>query len=286
MKLGRFTYHAPATLDEAAELLVEKGPDAAVLAGGQSLLPVLALRLGEPDHLIDINRIAGLDGIVRANGHVAIGATARQHHALHSDQLASDCPLVPLALAHVGVRETRSRGTVVGSLAHADPAAELGAVAVALEAEIVLRRGGETRTLPASEFFVAPFTTARLPGELVTEVRLPVLPPEFGWAFLELPRGPFALVAAAAGVRLKDGRIADARLALAGAGPGPIRASAAEALLIGAAPEPDAFDAAVEAAVAEIDPQADTLASAATRRQVARALSRDALVRAAGEAGT
>lgn len=286
MKLGRFTYHAPVTLDEATELLQDAGADGSVLAGGQSLLPVLALRLAQPDQLVDINRVTGLDGIIRHNGHMLIGATVRQQQALTSAELSAACPLVCAALGHVGVRETRSRGTVVGSLAHADPAAELGAVALALEAELVLRHGAETRVVPAADFFVAPFTTTRRPGELVTAVTLPVSPPGFGWSFLELGRGPFALVAVAAGVGVDAcGRITDARLAFAGVGPGPIRAVAAEALLRGAEPVATAIDEAVETAVKALDPPADMLASTSFRRQAARELARDALAQAAARGG-
>ena len=282
MKLGRFAYHAPTTLDEATGILAEKGFDAAVLAGGQSLVPVLAMRIAQPEHIVDINRVGGLDAIVRTNGVVSIGALVRQQQALGSAELRAACPLVCAALPHVGLRETRSRGTVVGSLAHADPAAELPAVAVALEGELELRHGGETRFVPAEEFFLAPFMTAKAPGELVVTLRLPVTSPGVGWSFLELARGPFALVAVAAGIELGDeGRIVDARLVLAGVGPGPVRAHEAEELLLGAEPGEAVIAEAAEAAVRGLEPASDVLASASYRRHVARELAKDALAQAA-----
>ena len=282
MKLGRFAYHAPATLDEATEILEEKGSDAAVLAGGQSLVPVLAMRIAQPEHVVDINRVHGLDAIARTNGTVSIGALVRQQQALVSAELRAACPLVCEALPHVGLRETRSRGTVVGSLTHADPAAELPAVAVALDGELELRHGGETRVVSAEEFFVAPFMTAKAPGELAVALRLPVSSPGAGWSFLELERGPFALVAVAAGIELDDGgRITDARLVFAGVGPGPVRAREAEGLLLGAEPGEAVIAEAAEIAVRGLEPVSDVLASASYRRHVARELAKDALAQAA-----
>jgi carbon-monoxide dehydrogenase medium subunit len=271
---------------EAATTLAELGGDATVLAGGQSLIPALAMRLGQPEALVDINRIAELAVVERSNGTVSIGATVRQQKALVSDELRTWCPLLVEALPHVGVRETRSRGTVVGSIAHADPAAELLAVAVALDGEVVLRHGDEIRVVPAAEFVIAPFMTTRAPGELMTALRLPVSSPAMGWAFVELARGPFALVAVAAGVELDAlGRVVDARLAFAGAAPAPARAREAEALLIGAEPGADVIAEAAQSASRELDPASDILASASYRRHVARELACGALIAAARRAG-
>ena len=285
MKLSGFAYHAPSTLAETTAILVETASDAAVLAGGQSLVPMLAMRVAEIGHLVDINRVAELQDIARTNGTLSIGAGVRQQQALRSDVVRAACPLICEALPHVGLPETRNRGTVVGSLAHGDPAAELSAVAVALDAELVLRLGAVERVVTAEEFFIAPYMTAKAPGEIVTELRLPVSSSRAGWAFHELERGPFALVAVAAGVELDEGgNIVDVRLAFAGVGVGPVRAHAAELLLRGGGTSDATIADAVESALAELDPPSDVLASAAYRRRVAGELAKIALRQAADRA--
>jgi carbon-monoxide dehydrogenase medium subunit len=281
VRSAAFRYARPAGADEATALLAEAGGDGVVLAGGQSLVPLLAFRVARPELVVDVNRAEGLDGL-RVDGVVALGALVRQQRALLSAELRAACPLLAAALPFVGVRETRLRGTVVGSMTHADPAAEVPTAAVALDAELELRSAGGSRVLRAGEFFLAPFLTARLPTELVTEIRFPLAPARSGWAFLEHAQGPLAVVAVAAGIVLDEcGRVAEARLGLGGVGPVPLRAHGAEALLRGEEPAADAFAAAAEAAAAETDPPGDLLASAAYRRLAARRLVEDALARAA-----
>lgn len=286
MKPAPFRYHRPETLDETLALLAEIGDDAAVLAGGQSLVPVLALRLASPAHVVDVNRVPGLD-VIAANGSLALGALVRQQAACVAQAVRSSQPLLAEALPLVGHRETRGRGTVVGSLAHADPAAELPTVAVALDAEIALASCRGVRTVPAAEFFLAPFMTARAPDELVTEVRFPAWPAGAGHAFLEFARRShdFALAAVAVLLQLDaDGAVAGARLAFAGVGSTPVRADGAEDALHGQPAGEESFRAAAEAAVAVLDPPSDVLASAAYRRHVARVLLIRALRQAAERA--
>jgi CO/xanthine dehydrogenase FAD-binding subunit len=181
-------------------------------------------------------------------------------------------------LPHVGLRETRNRGTVVGSLVHADPAAELAAVAAALDGVLVLRLGGEERVVAVADFVVAPFMTTKAPGELVTELRLPVSSPRAGWAFHEIERGPFALVAVAAGIELdEEGRVLDSRLAFVGVSAGPVRARDSEAFLRDGEPADSRIDEAIELSLESLDPQSDVLASAAYRLRAARELAGMAL---------
>ncbi len=283
MKPAPFTYFAPTNLDEAVSLLGQYGADAKPLAGGQSLVPLMNFRLAKPRYLIDLNRIPELAYIRRADGVVAVGAMTRQFEAERSDVVGQLTPLLTEALKFVGHPTIRHRGTVGGSLAHADPAAELPAAAVALGAELVIRGPGGTRTVPAEDFFIGPFTTALGPDELLTEVRFPVQPPGTGYAFLELSRrhGDFAIVGVAALVGLgSDGSIERTLLVLCGAGPTPMRARQAEAALRGAPPTEDRFREAGELAAREAQPTSDIHASADYRRRVAAVLVRRALVAA------
>jgi carbon-monoxide dehydrogenase medium subunit len=275
VKPAPFAYRRPETLDEALAILAEHGDETSVLAGGQSLVPVLSLRVARPSLVLDINRIAGLDTIERSNGSLAVGALVRQRAALESPRVAGDVPLLAAALPHVGYPETRNRGTVVGSLTHNDPAAEIPAVAVALDAEVVLRSANRERVVPVGEYLVAPYLTAREPNELVVALRLPVAAGPMGWGFAEVARRhhDFALAAAAAGIGLAhDGTVSDVRIALAGVGATAFRATAAEALLAGSAPGPELLAEAAGRAVEESDPPGDVLASAAYRRHVSRVL--------------
>src|SRR2546428_2597983 len=210
MKPAPFAYHAPTGLDQALALLAEHGPEAKPLAGGQSLVAAMNFRLAQPAVLVDLNRVAGLDGIaVAPEGGLSLGAMTRQR-ALERDPLvARQAPLLAEAMPHVAHPQIRNRGTLGGSLAHADPAAELPAVMVALEARIRLRSRKAERWLSAEDFFVGLFATALQPGELLVEVALPPPGPRTGWAFEEVSRrhGDFALVGVAAVVQLNsDGR--------------------------------------------------------------------------------
>jgi 2-furoyl-CoA dehydrogenase FAD binding subunit len=211
MKAAPFAYVRPATLDDAVSELAATAGDGKVLAGGQSLVPVLAMRLGRPGTLVDINGVAGLDTIERRGAVLRVGATARQRSLERSPE-AAGVPLVRLALPFVGHRELRSRGTVCGSLAHADPGAELPAVASCLGAELEVRGPSGTRRVPAAEFFQGAMTTATGPGEILTAVEFPVAGPGEGFGFAELARrhGDFALAGVVTRVRSADGAVAEA----------------------------------------------------------------------------
>src|SRR6516164_6840680 len=230
MKLPHFDYEAPKTVSEAVELLAEHLDEASVLAGGQSLIPLLALRLAHPAVLIDINGIDGLSGVSAADGWVAVGAMTREYIAEESGTLADAVPLLAAALPLIGHEAIRNRGTIGGSLAHADPAAELPAVARALDAEFVVRSASETRVIAAADWFEGYLATARQPDEILTEVRFPVAAPGTGAAFEEVARrhGDFAIVGLAAQLTLDDGVISDARLAFSGVADVPVRAADAE----------------------------------------------------------
>jgi carbon-monoxide dehydrogenase medium subunit len=281
MKPPAFQYVAPSTLDEALALRAEHGFDSALLAGGQSLIPLLNLRIAFPAVVIDLGRVKELTGIRSADGGLAIGAMTRQCQAECSDLVRERAPLVVQALHQIGHGAIRNRGTIGGSLAHADPAAELPAAALALAAELVVRSTRGERTIPADDFFRSYLTTALEPDELLVEVRLPAV--NGGSSFQEVARrhGDFALVGAAAVVALDVGAIRDVRLVLMGVGPKPVRAAWAEAMLRNVQPSEAAFAEAAQAAVAGLEPTSDIHATADYRRRVAGVLARRALVEAA-----
>jgi aerobic carbon-monoxide dehydrogenase medium subunit len=288
MKPPRFEYAAPRTLDETLELLARHGEGAKVLAGGQSLIPLLNFRLAHPEVVIDINRIAELDYVRADDGGVAIGALTRQHAVERSAEVRARMPIVAEAARLIGHAPIRHRGTAGGNLAHADPASELPAVMVALEAELTLSRRGGRRTVAAERFFTGPLATALGAGELLTEIRVPPVPPRTGGAFLEMARraGDYALVGVAALVTLDDaGRCRRARLAVCGAGPTPVRATAAEAALVGQPPGDAALDEAAARAAAATSPASDLHASAEFRRKLVRHFARLAIQTAAERAG-
>ena len=286
MKLPQFDYEAPTTVSEALELLAEHQDEANVLAGGQSLIPLLALRLAYPAVLIDINGVDELSGVSAANGSVTIGATTREYVAEASQTIADAVPLLAAALPLIGHEAIRSRGTIGGSLAHADPAAELPAVARALDAEMVVRGSSGERVVPAAEWFEGYLTTSRGPDELLTEVRFPRAARGTGASFQEVARrhGDFAMVGLATSVTLSGEAITDARLAFAGVSDVPVRASGAEDLLVGESPSDELFDEAARRAAGDIDPPADLHGSAEYRKKVAAALVRRGLREAVGNA--
>ena len=279
MKLPHVEYEAPRAVSEAVALLAEHQDEASVLAGGQSLIPLLALRLAQPALLIDINGIDELSGVSATDGWVAIGAMTREYLAEESGTIADAVPLLAAALPLIGHEAIRSRGTVGGSLAHADPAAELPAVARALDAEFVVRGPSGERVVPASEWFEGYLTTSRQPDELLTEVRFPAAGPGTGVSFQEVARrhGDFAMVGLATSVTLSDGAISDARLAFAGVSDVPARAAGAEELLVGQRPSAELFDEAARRAASDIDPPSDLHGSAEYRKKVAAALVRRGL---------
>jgi len=286
MKLPHVEYEAPKTVPEAVELLAEYQDEASVLAGGQSLIPLLALRLAHPAVLIDINGIAELSGVSAVNGSVAIGAMTREYVAEESGTVADAVPLLAAALPLVGHEAIRSRGTIGGSLAHADPAAELPAVARALDAEFVVRGPSGERIVPAAEWFEGYLTTSRLPDELLVQVRFPAAARGTGTSFEEVARrhGDFAIVGLATSLTLSEGTITDARLAFAGMSDVPVRAGDAEDLLAGERPSAELFDEAARRATDDMDPPADLHGSADYRKKAAAALVRRGLQAAADNA--
>jgi aerobic carbon-monoxide dehydrogenase medium subunit len=270
---ANFDYIRPSTVEDAVNALADAGEEGKVLAGGQSLLPVLRLRLAAPALLVDLGSLSQLRGI-RADGDtVAIGAMTT-----HAELAAASIPLLSAAAATIGDRQVRHRGTVGGSLAHADPAGDLPTVAVALDAEMVIAGQDGRRTLPASEFFVDYFTTALRPGELLVEVRVPRLD---GWgthyAKVNRTAQAWATVAVAAAVRRSNGGIAEARIALTNMGPTPVRAHAAEQAVAASS----SVEEAAALATQGTSPSSDTTASAGYREHLARVLTRRALSAAA-----
>ncbi len=274
MKPAPFAYHRPTTLDEAFDLLERYGSDGCILAGGQSLVPALNMRLATPAAVIDINRLPGLDGIRLTPEGLLIGALARQEAVERSPLVARHAPLIAQAMPHVGHLAIRTRGTFGGSLAHADPAAELPACVVALGAVIRVAGRGGVREIPAADFFRGLFTTALEPGEILTEVVVPAIEPGWRSAFDELARrhGDYALAGLAAHCRLTDGTIEEARLVYTGVGLTPVRGMNAEAVLRGRRLDGNAIAEAGRALDADLDPPADVHASAALRRHLARVL--------------
>ena len=274
MKPVPFEYHRPASLAETFDLLDRYGDDGRLLAGGQSLVPALNLRLAAPRAVIDINRVPDLDGIRLAPEGLVIGALARQEALERSPLVREHAPLIAAAVPHVGHAAIRARGTVGGSLALADPAAELPACAVALEAIIRVGRRGGHRDVAADDFFRGVYTTALAPGEVVTELRVPRPAPGWHWGFQELARrhGDFALAGLAAGARVEAGVLAEPRLVFFGVGTRPVRARGAEAALAGRRAEEAVLAAAGRALDADLDPPGDVHGSPALRRHLARVL--------------
>ena len=283
MKPPPFDYRCPETLEEALALLAEHGEEAKVLAGGQSLVPMLNLRALHPAILIDINRLPGLDYVRVKDGALEIGALARHKAVLAAAAVREASPLMAAAYPHVSHGPIRNRGTLCGNLCHNDPASEMPAVALASDAAMVLHSSAGTRTVGAEDFFTGALSTAARADELLVEVRIPCAAAGQGAGFHEVsPRkGDFAYVAVAALIALKGGACASARIVCAGVGDGPHRARAAEDALTGATPADDAFRRAAEAVAEDIDPAEDFHADADYRRDLVRSLTRRALADAA-----
>jgi carbon-monoxide dehydrogenase medium subunit len=286
VKPPAFDSRAVATVDEALAELERHGDEAKILAGGQSLMPILNMRLAAPAKLVDLNRVAGLSHIAERDGGVAIGAMTRQRDAERSPLVAARVPLLAEALPWVGHAAIRNRGTIGGSLAHADPAAELPAVALCLDARLTVRGADGERTVAARDFFRGALTTALGPTELLVDVWFPGAPPGSGWAWLELSRrhGDYALAGVAAMVALAGGVVREARLALIGVDAVPFRADEAEGLLRGVPLSPEAVAAAADSVRRRSDPPADVHASAAYRRHLAGVLVTRAVALAAERA--
>ena len=285
MKPAPFKYYAPTTVDEALAHLAEHGWDAKVLAGGQSLIPLLNFRLAQPSVLVDLNNVSELFYIrPNGNGGLLLGAMTRQSQVEHDPLVAERAPLVHEVMPQIAYPQIRTRGTFGGSLAHADPSAELVAVSMALNARLRLRSQAGERWVPADEFFVGLFTTALEPDELLVEVALPAMPPRSGWSFLQITRRhhDFCLAGVAVLVTLDEqGQCEQARLVFLSVGDGPVDARQAAEMLVGQAPTPEVIGAAAEtAASADIDPGSDIHASAEYRRHLSKVLARRTLTQA------
>jgi len=284
MKPAPFDYYAPSSIDEVCCLLARFGGDAKLLAGGQSLVPLLSLRLAQPAALIDLNGVPELAYIRTDDGGVTIGAMTRQRAVERSATLREQCPIFPAAVAWIGHPQIRNRGTIGGSLVHADPASELPALAKALDASFTITHAsGAKRTLKADEFFVTYLTTAVEPDELLSEVSFPALPAGTGWSFVEVARrhGDFALVGVAAIVALDEtGVCSHVRVALFGVAPTATRSPGAEQALLHQKPDEQTLAAAAVEVVKDIDPPGDVQASVAYRKYVATNLVRRALTEA------
>lgn len=278
MKPVRFEYEAPKSVDEALEFLSRAEADCRVLAGGQSLVPMLALRLARPTKLIDLNRIPSLVGIRRVKDEIVIGAMTRQADALTSDLILANTPLVALALAEVGHPPTRARGTMGGSLCHADPAAELPATMVALDARFVIRRSNGSRTVAASEFFIGMFETAVSDEEILTEIRVPVNEGQLsGFVEVSHRKGDFAILSVAAVVDRSGDRCSSARIVIGGAAPVPFECPEIRDALLGGPLNQRTVADAARALVADKIEFETPNASRAYRQKVAVALVERAL---------
>ena len=282
MKPAPFEYKAPDTLEEALELLAEHGSEAKILAGGQSLIPSMNFRVLQPAMLIDINRIEGLEEIkVSDSGGVSLGSMARQASLEHDPKIAEITPLLHETLPHIAHPQIRNRGTIGGSLVHADPASELPVYALARDARMRLQKVGGERWVDASDFFLGMFTTAVNSDELLVEIEISPPPAGFGWSFQEIARrrGDYAMMGVAAWLTLaSDGKCEDTRLVYLNAGDGPVRAEDAEAALRGEQVSDEVIDeAAVIASQKEIEPFGSVHATESFQRHLAHVLTRRAL---------
>jgi carbon-monoxide dehydrogenase medium subunit len=279
-----FAYARPSTIDEALQAVASGGEDVKILAGGQSLIPVMRLRLAAPETVVDLTKVAELRGVREEGDALVVGAMTTHSDVLADPLFAQYAPLIAEATETVADRQVRHRGTFGGALAHADPAGDLPAVALALDAEFVIVGPNGRRTVPARDFFVDYLTTALEDGELLVEVRIPKLPGDWGMHYEKFNRvaQAWSIVAVAAVVRRENGHIAEARIGLTNMGPTPLRATAAEQALAGAAASADAVAEAASHAAEGTEPSSDLNAQADYRRHLAQVLTRRAVSAAAG----
>jgi len=285
MKPAPFEYQAPDTLDAALDILAEHADDAKVLAGGQSLIPAMNFRLLQPTMLVDINKISELDYIeVDEDGSVRIGGLTRQANMGSSEVIQKHAPLLHEVVPNIAHPQIRNRGTLGGSLVHADPAAELPVVALALDAEIKVQSKDEERRIAAQDFFLGTFYTDIMPNEIVTEVKLAALPDRSGYSFMEVARrkGDYAMMGTAALISLDDaGKCTSAKLVYLNAGDGTVVAGEAASLLVGETPSEEIFQAAAEkASQDDIDPMGNVHASEDYQRHLAWVLTQRTLTKA------
>lgn len=278
MKPSPFTYHAPRTMDDALATKAELGGDCRVLAGGQSLVPLMRFRLANPAHLLDINLISGLDSIDEVNGHIAIGALVRYADVLENASIRSAAPLLTEVVGLVGHAQIRNRGTVCGSLAHNDPSAELPATMLAMGGEVTVRSASGERVVAAGDLFTGPFSTSIGDDEIVVEARFATWPDGTGYSFTEMTRtyNGFPVAGAAALVHMSDGIVESVGLGLCGVA-GTSVASAAGEEMVGQPPSDELMAEVADAAVADLDPPADVHGGTEYRRGVARSCVRRAL---------
>lgn len=277
-----FEYHAPRTVDEALGLLDELGEDAKVLAGGQSLIPLLKLRFASPGHLVDINKISGLDYLEERDGTLRVGPLFRHKSAERSSLLASRYHVMADAAPQVADPIIRNRGTIAGSVVHADPSGDWGTVLLALDAELVLRSKSGSRTVKARDFFNGPFSTTIQPTEILSEIRIPAARPQTGGSYLKLERkvGDFATVAVAVHLQMDDGKVGSAGIGLTAVGPQNLTAERAEAALRGARLDDATIKQAAALAADAADPKADHRGSVEYKRNLVRVFTERGLKRA------
>jgi carbon-monoxide dehydrogenase medium subunit len=279
-----FAYARPTTVEEALQAVAAGGEDVKILAGGQSLIPVMRLRLAAPETVVDLTRVTELRGVREEEDAIVIGAMTTHSDVLSDPLIARHAPLIAEATGTVADRQVRHRGTFGGALAHADPAGDLPAVALALDAEFVIAGPAGRRTVPASEFFLDYLTTALEEGELLVEIRIPKLRGTWGMHYEKFNRvaQAWSIVAVAAAVRREEGRIAEARIGLTNMGPTPLRARAVEAALVDVDATAEAVAAAAARAADGTSPSSDLNAQADYRQHLANVLTRRAVTAAAG----
>ncbi|MFQ5471906.1 MAG: FAD binding domain-containing protein [Dehalococcoidia bacterium] len=288
MKPASFDYHDPATLDEAVSLLGRLGDDVKILAGGQSLIPLLNMRLARPAALVDLGKVTELDYIREDNGAIAIGALTTQRTVERSQLVRDQLPVLHEATRLIAHPQIRNRGTIGGSLAHADPAAEYPAVALLLDAQFKIRSASGERTVSATDFFVTYLTTSLDTADILIEIRFPVLPDGIGWSFIEMTRrhGDFALAGAGVTMAVSNGRCSEARIVLFGVDATSVRAKGAEQALDGHELSEELIESAAQIARDEVgEPLSDNHASAEFRRHLAGVMTARALIEAAVRAG-
>jgi CO/xanthine dehydrogenase FAD-binding subunit len=287
VKPPAFDYHAPASLDEAIAMLHDLGEDAKVIAGGQSLVPMMNFRLAWPPALVDLNGVGELDYLREEQGQLRVGALVRQRAIERSPLVRERCPLLLDAIRFVGHAATRTRGTVAGSIAHADPAAEMPTVLTALDGQVIVRGAGGSRVIAAEDLFLGHYSTTLEPGEVIVEVRFPVTGPRQGHAFEEFARrfGDFAIAGVAASIELTEsGECREARIALCGAASRPVRARAAEQAFVDGGGSDAAVAAASALAAEAAEPQSDMHGDEEYRRELVGTLCGRALHRALARA--
>jgi carbon-monoxide dehydrogenase medium subunit len=279
-----FQYARPTTVDEALQAIAAGGEDVKILAGGQSLIPVMRLRLAAPSTVVDLTRVSELRGVRDDGDAIVIGAMTTHSDVISDPLIKEFAPLIAEATETVADRQVRHRGTFGGALAHADPAGDLPAVALALDAEFVITSGSGRRTVPARDFFVDYLTTALEEGELLVEIRVPKLSGSWGMHYEKFNRvaQAWSIVAVAAAVRRENGNIAEARIGLTNMGPTPLRATATEQALAGASATPEAIAEAAGRAAEGTSPSSDLNAQADYREHLAQVLTRRAVTAAAG----